>query len=198
MRSANRILLLVGAMFAFVGTVILFAFVLNWKTFGLMSLFPGFFILLGIALMFPAVMEIITNKRATTKGKKYSAKIYGYIEDRSVLVNESYPINTKVRFFDESGNRKEAILQTSFTKGSGDFPIGMTITIFDYKNKYFFDRKSVRDETLSGEADLMDDIPVNTSLLTKSVVDCQSCGATFTAVKGYVTKCPFCGRGINA
>ncbi len=44
----------------------------------------------------------------------------------------------------------------------------------------------------------MDNKPVNTADMEVVAMECKSCGASFCATKGYVSKCPYCGKLINA
>lgn len=57
------------------------------------------------------------------------------------------------------------ILPTSFCQGSSQYPLGMTIDILEYQGKYEYDLSSVRYEILPGEQELMDNKPVEPSLL---------------------------------
>ena len=79
------------------------------------------------------------------------------------------------------------------SKGSGEYPIGMTMDIYEYRGKYSFDPKSVRDEILPGESELMDDKPVDPSRIKMTAVSCRSCGASYQAAAGYTGRCPYCG-----
>ena len=43
----------------------------------------------------------------------------------------------------------------------------------------------------------MDDKPLDPSKIDKIAVSCPHCGASFSAAKGYVGKCPYCGGVVN-
>ena len=90
------------------------------------------------------------------------AKVYSYVENTSFTVNNSYTVNTVVHYFDETHTEREAVIPTCFEKGSSKMlPIGMTVDIYCYRDKYDYDPKSVRSEYLPGEEELMDDKPVD-------------------------------------
>lgn len=131
------------------------------------------------------------------KGVKYPAKIYGYTENTSVKVNNTYMMDTIVHYFDSYHVEREAIIPTGFTRGAGMYPIGLTIDIFEYNGKYGYDPDSVRDERLPGEEELMDDKPVAPDKLRLVAVRCPNCGSSFRAATGYSSKCPYCGNYLN-
>ncbi len=198
MKAAYKVLLLVGAIFTFVGLLITTVFFANREVFGWFSLFPLIFFFIGIALIVPAILQIRKNKVILKNGKRISAKIYDYAEDTSATVNGAYPVNTVVHYFDGEGKEREAILETGFLRGSNEFPIGMTIDIYEYNGKIGYDKSSVRSETIPREEELMDNKPINTTGMEVVAIDCKSCGASFCATKGYVSKCPYCGKNVNA
>lgn len=164
----------------------------------------------GISLLIGLVFDLIgggilihqfktASKRNTIKkkGKVYPGKIYGYIENKSGTMNGDFLVNIKVHYFDDDRVEREAIIPTGFVKGTGNFPIGATIDIIEYNAAYSWVEGSVRYETLPGEAELMDDLPVDPSKINMIAVACPNCGATFSAAKGYVSKCPYCDNSIN-
>ena len=51
---------------------------------------------------------------------------------------------------------------------------------------------------LSGEAELMDDKPVEPEKMNLIAVRCPGCGSSFQAMKGYANRCPYCGGYFNA
>ena len=89
------------------------------------------------------------------------------------------------------------ILPTSFCQGASQYPLGMTIDILEYQRKYEYDPSSVRYEILPGEQELMDNKPVEPSLLHMISVICPNCGASYKKAAGYAEKCPYCGRYQN-
>ena len=124
---------------------------------------------------------------------------YSYVENTSFTVNNSYTVNTVVHYFDETHTEREAVIPTCFEKGSSKMlPIGMTVDIYCYRDKYDYDPKSVRSEYLPGEEELMDDKPVDPMQLKMVAVSCPNCGSSFQAATGYSSKCPYCGSYINA
>ncbi len=197
MRAAYKVFLFVGAIFSFVGIVVTTVFFANREVFGWFCLFPLIFLLIGITLMILPIVQIRRNKKIVKYGRRISAKIYDYCEDTSATVNGTYPVNTVVRYFDPYGKECEAILETGFLRGSNDFPIGMTIDIYEYNGKIAYDKDSVRSETLLREEELMDNKPISTAGMEVIAIECKSCGASFCAAKGYVSKCPYCGKLIN-
>lgn len=66
------------------------------------------------------------------------------------------------------------MIPTGFARGSGEYPIGMTITIYEYRGKFSFDPASVRDEMIPGEAELMDDKPLEPEKLKMVAVTCKT------------------------
>ena len=137
------------------------------------------------------------KKKIEKQGRRFPAKIYGYVDNTSYTVNNSYTVNVKVHYFDERHVEREAILPTGFPQGSGMYPIGMTIDIFEYQGKFSYDPNSVRNEVLPGEDELMDDKPVAPDKLQLVAVTCPNCGSNFQAATGYSSKCPYCGGYIN-
>lgn len=202
MDAMQKILMVLGVAFAGMGLVFTIVFgsflpMMPGSGATVMIVVPIFFIIIGLSLVIFVLKAMSKKKEVEKKGKKYSAKIYGYIENTSVMVNSNYLIDTKVHYFDDKHIEREAIIPTAFSKGSAQYPIGMTIDIYEYNGKYSFDPKSVRDEILPGENELMDNKPVEPEKITNVAVECKNCGATFQAVKGYTEKCPYCGSVYN-
>ena len=158
---------------------------------------PMLFVILGIAFIIGTLIPEFKKNSIKKHGDAYKAKIYGYVENTSYRVNGRFPINVKVHYFDKKGIEWEAVLPAGMPKGSGEYPIGMTMDIYEYRGKYSFDPKSVRDEILPGEAELMDDKPVDPSRIKMTAVSCRSCGASYQAVAGYTGRCPYCGSYQN-
>ena len=163
MNVAQKIIAIMGAFYVLIGgaisIVFLFAF---WGTPGGLGFLaiPMLFVILGMAFIIGALIPEFKKNRIKKHGDAYKAKIYGYVENTSYRVNGRFPINVKVHYFDKKGIEREAVLPAGMSKGSGEYPIGMTMDIYEYRGKYSFDPKSVRDEILPGEAELMDDKPV--------------------------------------
>lgn len=201
MKVFETILLILGAAFIGVGGMVggIFALVFQDTDEKGFLLIPLFFVILGLCFIAGVIVSRAKKKAIITKGKKYSGKIYGYISNTSVVVNGEFTMDTKVRYFDENGIEREAIIPTGFSKGAGSgYPIGMTIDIYELNGKYNFDPKSVRSEVLFREQELMDDKPIDPGKLNIKAVDCPNCGASFEAADGYSNKCPYCGSFINA
>lgn len=160
---------------------------------------PLIFVALGIAFLAGIAVHKNAKRRIRKKGRKYVAKVYSYIENTSFTVNDSYTVNTVVHYFDETHIEREAVIPTCFQKGSSKMlPIGMTVDIYRYRDKYDYDPDSVRSEYLPGEEELMDDKPVDPMQLKMVAVSCPNCGSSFQAATGYSSKCPYCGSYINA
>lgn len=155
------------------------------------------FSIVGGGILIPQINKGRNRKRIMESGTRYTGKIYGYVEDKSCTMNGDYLVNIKVHYFDKSGIEREAIIPTGFTKGSGDYPIGATIDIISLNNQYSWIKDSVRFEKIYREEELMDDKPINPLLLNMTAICCTSCGASFSAAKGYVSRCPYCGKAIN-
>ncbi len=198
MKAAHKIFLFIGAIFVFLGLFVSGVFFANRDVLGWFFLLPLIFLFVGIALLVSVLSYIGKNKRIIKNGKRICAKIYGYVEDTSITVNNSYPVNTVVRYFDASQKERETILETGFARGSNEYPLGMTIDIYELDGKFGYDKGSVRSETIPREEELMDNKPIITTGLEVVAIECKSCGASFCATKGYVSKCPYCGRAIEA
>lgn len=197
MNIAQRILLIMGFGYIGIGSVVALAFV-GFGQIGPYIMLPLLFAALGTAFVAGVFITAAKKKRITRLGKRYAAKIYGYVDNTSYRVNGAYTVNTKVHYFDETGTEREAIIPTSFARGSNNYPIGMTIDIFEYNGKFSYDPKSVRNEILPREYELMDDKPLEPEKARTVSVSCQSCGATYEAASGYSNKCPYCGNYHNA
>ena len=195
MKTVYKILILVGAIFASVGVMLTFIFLVNRDVFGIWSLFPLFFVVLGLCFIIPGIIDFKRNRNIIKNGKRIPAKICGYVEDKSVVINGGYAVNTVVRYFDSYRRVKETVIETGFQQGSNAYPVGMTVDLYEYEGKIGWDRGSVRQETLFDEKELMDCIEDNSNGEVIAV-NCTKCGASFCAVKGYTAKCPYCGKEI--
>lgn len=196
MNMVGKVFLMVGGIFLFVGLILFTAFIF---AFGFpIALFPMLFVLLGAVFCAIPVVSAIREKKAWREGKPYTGKVYGFVENTSVVVNGSYPINTVVRFFDERHMVREAILHTDFSRGSQKFAVGSTIDIREYKGRFVYNRASVRYETLKDEEILMENRSLDAAGITYVAVTCESCGASFKAQKGITAKCPYCDSYVKA
>lgn len=152
---------------------------------------------IGGGILISQFKKSAARKTVEENGDRFTGKIYGYVEDKSCTMNGDYLINIKVHYFDKNGMEREAIIPTGFTRGSGDFPIGATIDIIALNTSYTWVKNSVRFEHIYGEEELMDDKPLDPSKIDMIAVSCPNCGASFSAAKGYTSKCPYCGSSIN-
>lgn len=201
MNITQKIILGMGAFYVLIGGTISIVFCAAFSFVpgaGGFVAIPMMFVVLGIAFIIGALIPEFRKEKIRRCGNKYPAKIYSYVENTSYRVNDSFPVNVKVHYFDQNGIEREAVLPSSMSKGDSKFPIGMTIDIYEYKGKYGFDPKSVRNEILPREAELMDDKPVDPSLLKMVAVSCRSCGASYEAASGYTGRCPYCGSYQDA
>lgn len=192
MNTAQKIFGILGLAFVLLGGVLTGAYVMEegWNK---EAFVPLLFAVFGVIFLVIVITGLMKQRRIRTKGRKYPAKIYSYVPNTAVVVNETYMMNTKVHYFDEHHIEREAVIPTSFSPGSEEYPIGMTMDIYEYQGKYSFDPDSVRDERLPGEEELMDNKPVNPEKLNMVAVTCQSCGASYSAAAGYTGRCPYCG-----
>lgn len=83
----------------------------------------------GAKLMSTSGPAKSNNATVMSNGTRYTGRIYSYQEDSSLEVNGFCLVNTKVRYIDETGAEREALIKTSFERGSNAFPIGATIDI---------------------------------------------------------------------
>lgn len=202
MDDNQKFMRMFGGIFFSVGVVMLFISVIAF-------IFGGFFVggicfllgavfgAIGGGILINLIKQISKAKDIEKHGIKFEGKIYGYIDDKSFTMNGDYLVNTKVHYFDKDHIEREGIIQTRFTKGTSDFPIGATIDIIEYKGKYTWVPGSVRFTHIDGEEELLDDKPLAPDKIKMSAVSCQSCGVSFTAVSGYAAKCPYCGAATN-
>lgn len=200
MNGAQKVLILVGGIFASAGAILTAVFLGVSSIFGGVGGFiaiPLGFVVLGLGFIFSVVSSYVKKKKIVKRGDKYAAKIYGYVENTSYMLNGRFTLNVKVHYFDKAHIEREAILPTEFARGSNLYPIGMTIDIYDYRGKFGFDPKSVRAEILPGEEELMDDKPVNPDQVQLVAVTCPNCGSSFQAAAGYSSKCPYCESYLN-
>ncbi|MDD5899550.1 MAG: hypothetical protein PUC73_01395 [Lachnospiraceae bacterium] len=201
MSSAQKVIVMVGSIFAGIGGIMTVIFVSVADELGGIGGFimlPLGFVILGLSFIGSVIVSNSKKKKIIKCGNKYAAKIYSYVENTSYLLNGAYTMNVIVHYFDKANIEREAILPTEFPKGSNLYPIGMTIDIYEYQGKYGFDPKSVRCEELPGERELMDDKPVNPTQLQMVAVTCPNCGSSFQAAAGYSSKCPYCGSYLNS
>ncbi len=197
MSGIQKILVIMGAAYIAIGgfvSVVLAVIGVSWVFVAI----PIFFAVLGISFILGVVVSISGRKKIVKKGHRYAAKIYSYVDNTTYTVNGQFTVNIKVHYFDKNHVEREAIIPTAFEKGSGIYPIGMTIDIFEYQGRFDFDPSSVRNETLPDEAELMDDKPVSPEQLRLIAVSCPNCGSNFQAAAGYSSKCPYCGGYVNA
>lgn len=201
MNAAQKILIIIGAFFAAIGGTIVLIMGsmarLTGMPFMAFVAIPLLFVALGAGFIIAVLISYSRKRKIRTNGIRYEAKIYGYVENTSYTVNGRYPVNTKVRYFDTDQVEREAVIPTGFARGSGEYPIGMTITIYEYQGKFNFDPASVRDEVIPGEAELMDDKPLEPEKLKMVAVTCKNCGASYQAATGYSSRCPYCGGYQN-
>ncbi|MBQ1171499.1 MAG: hypothetical protein IIX48_02720 [Lachnospiraceae bacterium] len=200
MNSVQKILLFIGGMFAAVGAMVSVVFIGVSSATGESGVFvviPLGFVFIGLGFIIGVIISIVNKKIIVKRGNKYVAKIYGYVDNTSFLENGEFTQNVKVHYFDRMHIEREAILPTSFAKGSNLYPIGMTIDIYEYHGKFGFDPKSVRGEILPGEEELMDDKPVSPDQVQLVAVTCPNCGSSFQAAAGYSSKCPYCESYLN-
>lgn len=194
---------LFGGIFFFVGFAISaafigFSFVMPGFGFGFFTLFPLSFMLFGLGVLIYAFRLRRKKKDVSRRGRRYQAKIYGYVEDKSFTLNGDYTVNLKVHFFDYQHVEREAVIVTNFPKNSDMYGIGMTIDIFEYEGRYDYDKKSLRYSHIEGEEELMDDHPILPEQQSFVAVICPGCGASFKALRGYASRCPYCDRYLNA
>lgn len=200
MNGAQKVLVMVGGIFAAVGTMLTVVFLGISSELGGVGGFialPLGFVVMGLGFILGVVCSNTKKKKIVKRGDKYAAKIYGYVENTSYMLNGTFTLNVKVHYFDKAHIEREAILPTGFARGSNLYPIGMTIDIYEYRGKFGFDPKSVRAEILPGEEELMDDKPVNPDQVQLVAVTCPNCGSSFQAATGYSSKCPYCGSYLN-
>lgn len=158
MNVAQKLLVVVGSVFAGVGGIIMLGFIWLSEDLGDTKGFliiPLPFLLLGLGLIAGVLISMAGKRRVVRHGEKYAAKIYGYVENTAYRVNGCYTLNTQVRYFDKNHIKRQAILRTGFMRGADTYPIGMTIDIYEYQGKYSYDKASVRSDIIPEEQELM-------------------------------------------
>ena len=202
MNSAEKVFLIVGAAFASIGLLVtgIFLSVASAVGEGFVAFvgIPFFFVLLGAVFIVVPFLKKSSRQKIVQKGKKYPAKIYGYTKNALFEVNGVHPTDTKVHYFDEMGVEREIILPTHCAGSDGLMPVGMTVDVYSYKGKFSWDPKSLRNEVLYREAELMDNKPIEPEKQNIVAVKCKNCGASFEAIKGFTGQCPYCGGYTNA
>lgn len=196
MSVAQKVLMIMGVVFAAIGGVISIVLAAVGIPVAFIAI-PFLFVVLGIAFIAPVLVSIGKKKKIAKRGHRYAAKIYGYVDNTSYTLNGTFTFNVKVHYFDEHHMEREVILPTGIARGSGKYPIGMTIDIFEYRGKFSYDPDSVRNEILPGEDELMDDKPVSPEQIQLVAATCPNCGSSFQAAAGYSSKCPYCGSYLN-
>lgn len=101
MNAAHKIVVLVGSIFLAVGVFvgIIFAIVAEPGKFPLAMLsLPGSFLLIGGGMDIVVAILVHNKKMIVKKGVRYPAKIYGYTENTSVRVNNTYMMDTIVHY----------------------------------------------------------------------------------------------------
>ncbi|MBQ0005571.1 MAG: hypothetical protein KBS68_06910 [Clostridiales bacterium] len=191
MHTERKILALIGGMFVLIGGVISAVFI---PVFGMpIGAVPLIFPAIGAGLLYIPIRAGLREKKALSSGERYTAKVFGYVEDSSITINDQYPINIKVRFFDKNHNICETTLETRFPKGNVPYAIGSTLDIYGLNGIYSFDPDSVRFEKLKEEELLMDNRPLEPEKTDFIAVTCPNCGSSYKAIKGFAEKCPYCG-----
>lgn len=196
MNPGQKILLIIGVGFLALGVPmsILFGSLMGIEV----ALLPLVFVFLGAAFVIYVAWQRAGQARVRARGTRHAAKIYGYVDDTSFTVNDAYPQNLRVRYFDERGQRREVVVPTRFARGDTRYPIGATVDIFEHKGDVSWDPASVRPEQLAREDELMDDRPVEPDQLHIVAVTCPHCGPSFQVAEGYASTCPYCGQAVNA
>lgn len=203
MNEEEKFMRLFGGLFFCVGlltTVVGIGLLIGFKEIfaSLICILMGIiFAAIGGGILLSQIKKSMKRREVNQKGRRYTGKIYGYVEDKSCTMNGGYLMNTKVHYFDEKGIEREAIIPTGFAKGTGDYPIGATIDIIALGSSYTWDKDSVRYERIAREDELMDNKPLDPEKLIMVAVSCPHCGASFTAAKGYVCTCAYCGGAID-
>lgn len=198
MNVAQKIMMVMGVAYIVIGGAITFILAtVGLSEVGAFIAIPLIFVVVGIGFVIGVICSISKKKKIVNHGRRYAAKIYSYVDNASYTVNGQYTVNVKVHYFDENRIEREAIIPTAFPKGAGTYPIGMTIDIFEYQGNFSFDPKSVRNETLPGEVELMDDKPISPEQIHLVAVKCPNCGSSFQAAAGYSSKCPYCSGYLN-
>lgn len=197
----KMILAFLGGIFTLISLCSIFLFSLDGDTDIGVYLFICVFLLIGIVALSIAfaipISRMIKMRSYVENGSHFLAKVYGYTDDTSIVVNGSFLINIIVHYFDKNSVEREVILETKLDSSKLP-PIGYTIDIWEYNGKYAFDIESCRMEQIKGEEELMDDKPIAPADLHYVSMTCMGCGASYKAVAGYSNKCPFCGKYTDA
>lgn len=195
-RLFGSIFFSVGVLMTSIGLGILILF-FEWFSGGICLLLGIVFGAVGGGILITQFKNAAKRKNIIKYGQRYTGKIYGYIDDKRGTMNGDFLVNIKVHYFDQFGTEREAIIPTGFTKGNGDYPIGATIDIIALDTSYTWVEGSVRFETIPGENELMDNKPIDPSKMNFIAVNCPKCGASFSATRGYVSRCPYCNNATN-
>ena len=200
MNFMQKVLFILGVTYAAIGvvvTAILLGIPVLTGDFVYLAAIPLFFVVLGLSFLTGVGASMHKRKVIMQKGIKYPAKIYSYVQNTAYTVNDHFPYNAKVHYFDRNHIERETIIPTAFKSGAAMYPIGMTIDIYEYRGKYAYDPDSIRNEILPNEEELMDDKPIDALKVRLVAVKCKTCGASYQDAAGYTGKCPYCGSYQN-
>lgn len=165
--GAGGVLLMVGAIFALVGGIF----------FAIGSLLDG------------------KSKKILKEGTPHQGKIVDYDYDRSVTMNGSPLVELVVRYFDEEGKVKEAVIPTGRPNRRA-YPIGATVAFRTLEGKAALEGKPT-DEPLPGEERLLQSGCDPSGAAPRLGVHCPNCGAPVNVPLGMGEVCPYCGTVLR-
>lgn len=113
MTFAQKLLMIIGIIFTSVGAFIL-ALTLGLNLFlhegALFMILPIAFLTTDLGFIIGVLIGVRKKSNIRKRGTRYAAKIYGYVQNTSYVVNGRYPLNTVVHYFDNYHIEREAIL----------------------------------------------------------------------------------------
>lgn len=165
--DAGGVLLLVGAIFALVG---------------------GIFFILGSRLDG-------RSRRILKEGAPHRGKIFDYDYDRSVTMNGSPLLLLIVRYFDEEGHVREAVIPTGSPNRSA-YPKGASVDFCTLEGRAALAGKPT-DEPLPGEERLLQSGVDLSGAAPRVGVHCPNCGAPVNVPLGMGEVCPYCGTVLR-
>ena len=113
MTFAQKLLMIIGIIFTSVGAFILaltLGLNLFFFFFSLFMILPISFLTTGLGFIIGVCIGIRKKSNIRKRGTRYAAKIYGYVQNTSYVVNGRYPLSTVVHYFDNYHIEREAIL----------------------------------------------------------------------------------------
>ncbi|MBO7667675.1 MAG: hypothetical protein J6T26_04355 [Firmicutes bacterium] len=186
------------------------AFLLLGVILAAVNLFPGVRLMGGggVLLMVGAIFALVggiffvlgsrldgNSRRVLKEGEPHRGKIFDYDYDPSVTMNGSPLLLLIVRYFDDAGEVKEAVIPTG-SPDRGRYPRGATVAFRLLEGKAALEGKPT-DEALPGEERLLQSGFDPSGTAPRLGVHCPNCSAPVNVPLGMAEVCPYCGTVLR-